>query len=150
MENASKALIIAGAILLAILIIGLGMLIFNQAKEALGNTGMTQQQISTYNAEFQAYEGKFVSGTKTRSLFDLVRNHNLANQDDNTLKISINGKDDPTGINSEKAKIKAGKNYQIVLSYDNITGYVTSISANQVGSVSNSNTNTNTNTNTVP
>ena len=31
MENASKALIIAGAILLAILIISLGILIFSQA-----------------------------------------------------------------------------------------------------------------------
>ena len=33
MENASKALIIAGAILLAILIIALGVFIFNQSKE---------------------------------------------------------------------------------------------------------------------
>ena len=32
MENASKALIIAGAILLAILIIGLGMFIYNSKK----------------------------------------------------------------------------------------------------------------------
>ena len=34
MENASKALIIAGAILLAILIIALGVFIFNKAKSA--------------------------------------------------------------------------------------------------------------------
>ena len=33
MENASKALIIAGAILLSILIIGLGMFIYNQEQE---------------------------------------------------------------------------------------------------------------------
>ena len=33
MENASKALIIAGAILLAILIISLGLIVYNQAKE---------------------------------------------------------------------------------------------------------------------
>ena len=32
MENASKALIIAGAILLAILLISLGIMIFNQAQ----------------------------------------------------------------------------------------------------------------------
>ena len=42
MENASKALIIAGAILLSILIIGLGMMVFNQAKEAMTGTGMDQ------------------------------------------------------------------------------------------------------------
>ena len=33
MENASKALIIAGAILLAILLISLGIMIFNQAQQ---------------------------------------------------------------------------------------------------------------------
>ncbi len=38
MENASKALIIAGAILLAILIIGLGIFIYRQAAKALIDT----------------------------------------------------------------------------------------------------------------
>ena len=33
MENASKALIIAGAILLSILLISLGLIVYNQAKE---------------------------------------------------------------------------------------------------------------------
>ena len=40
MENASKALIIAGAILLAILIISLGILIFNQAQDTVGSVNM--------------------------------------------------------------------------------------------------------------
>ena len=35
MENASKALIIAGAILLSILIIGMGMFIYNQAQDQI-------------------------------------------------------------------------------------------------------------------
>ena len=38
METASKSLIIAGAILLSILIIALGVFIFNQAKSSIGNT----------------------------------------------------------------------------------------------------------------
>ena len=40
MENASKALIIAGAILLSILIIGLGMYIYNMAADAITDTGL--------------------------------------------------------------------------------------------------------------
>ena len=45
MENASKALIIAGAILLAILIIGLGIFIYRQAANTVSDTGMDQLSI---------------------------------------------------------------------------------------------------------
>ena len=45
MENASKALIIAGAILLAILIIGLGIFIYRQAANTVSDTGMDQLAI---------------------------------------------------------------------------------------------------------
>ena len=50
MENASKALIIAGAILLAIIIISLGLMVTNQAKEQVGNANLSAQQIQTFNA----------------------------------------------------------------------------------------------------
>ena len=39
MENASKALIIAGAILLAILLISLGIYIFSQAQSVVNDSG---------------------------------------------------------------------------------------------------------------
>ena len=45
MENASKALIIAGAILLAILLISLGIMIFNQAQDTVTNSGMTEAEL---------------------------------------------------------------------------------------------------------
>ena len=57
MENASKALIIAGAILLAILLISLGIMIFNQAQDTVNNSGMTQAEITTFNNKFLKYEG---------------------------------------------------------------------------------------------
>jgi len=44
MENASKALIIAGAILISILLISLGIMMFNSSK------GTTDQAASTANA----------------------------------------------------------------------------------------------------
>ena len=43
MENASKALIIAGAILLAILLISLGIMIYTQAQNTVQNSGMIYQ-----------------------------------------------------------------------------------------------------------
>ena len=52
MENASKALIIAGAILLSILLITLGIMIFSQAQDTIHNSGMTQAEITTFNNQF--------------------------------------------------------------------------------------------------
>ena len=62
MENASKALIIAGAILLSILLISLGIYIFQQANGVISGSGMTKAEISSFNQQFTKYEG-----TKTGS-----------------------------------------------------------------------------------
>ncbi len=63
MENASKALIIAGAILLSILIISLGIMVYNNAKNTVGNASLDKQEIETFNSQWQAYVG----GNKTAS-----------------------------------------------------------------------------------
>ena len=57
MENASKALIIAGAILLAILLISLGIYIFTGAQDVTKNTGLQTQEAATLNASILKYEG---------------------------------------------------------------------------------------------
>ena len=69
MENASKALIIAGAILLAILIIALGVYIFNQAKN---------------------YEGK-INGTQAKALIDAIRNNNQTMPDLGDILVTTTG-----------------------------------------------------------
>ena len=71
MENASKALIIAGAILLAILLISLGIMIFTQAQDVVSGSGMTEAQISAFNDKFLKYEGKR-KGTMVKSLIQEV------------------------------------------------------------------------------
>ena len=67
MENASKALIIAGAILLAILLISLGIMIFNQAQDTVTNSGMTEAELTSFNNKFVKYEGK-QKGTMVKSM----------------------------------------------------------------------------------
>ena len=59
MENASKALLIAGAILLAILIIAIGMFIYSSAQSNVESsiTQMTTQEVQAYNSQFTSYEG---------------------------------------------------------------------------------------------
>ena len=84
MENASKALIIAGSILVSIVIITLGVMIVTNVTDTIQkNSSLSEQEISTYNQPFEAYLGT-KSGTQARALCDKIRNHNNANTDDET------------------------------------------------------------------
>ncbi len=57
MENASKALIIAGAILLSILIIAIGMYIYNSSTNSIygAATQISQQDIAAFNNQLDMY-----------------------------------------------------------------------------------------------
>lgn len=90
MENASKALIIAGAILLSIAIIGIGMTVYNMASSTIGSINMTDAEISTYNAKFDKYEGT-QTGSTVRAMLDTIRTHNSMNAEDTSKQIVVNG-----------------------------------------------------------
>lgn len=138
MENSSKALIIAGAILLSILIIGLGMAIYQQASGAIGNANMDPQKIQAYNSEFASYEGT-KSGTQVRALLDIIRSHNLANTDDPSLNVvamtssAAGVTAAPTelvtaaAINDIKKTINAGKTYTVDFGYDANSGFIVAV-----------------------
>lgn len=139
MENASKALIIAGAILLSILIIGLGMMIFNQAKEAMDDTGLDKQKIDTYNADFDNYIGERVTGTNVRTLANVVKNHNLAvikadpsaAPGTNNRIVTFNGAHEATAIDTARNAIKSGKMYSVTATY-NSEGLIDSVTATEL------------------
>ena len=84
MENASKALIIAGAILLAILLISLGIMIFNQAQDTVNNSGMSQAEISAFNNQFLKYEGT-QKGSVVKSLISEAITNDVAVEVDGAL-----------------------------------------------------------------
>lgn len=69
MENASKALLIAGAILLCILIIAIGMFIYNSAQSTITESmnSMSTQEIEAFNNQFSGYEG-IQSGSNIKAL----------------------------------------------------------------------------------
>lgn len=130
MENASKALIIAGAILLSILIIALGVFVFNQAKSAMGNTGLTDQQVSAFNSKFEAYEGK-IKGTQAKALVDLIRSNNNTVESDSGESIELQfGGTKTDADSSAKNKIKSGESYTVTFTYRSTgatKGYVQTI-----------------------
>ena len=139
MENASKALIIAGAILLAILIIGLGMLIYSRSSGALDTSTIDQQKVQAYNSPYEQYFGTRVSGSQVKALADTVRAHNNATGADNSLKITINSSGGAYSTNTElntfKGTIQSGKTYTVSAGKDNTgsedynasTGYLINI-----------------------
>lgn len=135
MENASKALIIAGAIILAILIIGLGMFIYQQASGAISGANLDPQKVAAYNAQFEDYEGT-ISGTQARALYSLIRNHNNSKVDDTTLQVAltIEGNDYEAGAKKPASDVaivlpantlKAGKTYNVTFATDPNSGYIT-------------------------
>ena len=81
MENASKAILIAGAVLLVIAIVGIGMTIFITARD---NIEDMDNQISTlavtaHNNKFNIYEGN-VSGAQVLDCIQKAMSNN-SNQD---------------------------------------------------------------------
>lgn len=117
MENASKALIIAGAILLSILIIGLGMAVFNNAKEALSGANLDKEKIATINAQYEAYIGENIKGSQVKTLCNLVRDNNLTADQSETFTITINSVTEATDINKLKNTIANGKTYTVEATY---------------------------------
>ena len=83
MENTSKALLIAGAILLCILIIVIGMFIYNSAGISIDDSieGMSTNEIEAYNSEFTMYDGEQV-GTNIKSLIRIIISNAGLNKDE--------------------------------------------------------------------
>lgn len=73
MENASKALLIAGAILLSILIIAIGMSIYNSASSTINSSigAMSTQEKDAFNNQFTSYEGA-QTGSKVKALIGVL------------------------------------------------------------------------------
>ena len=88
MENASKALIIAGAILLAILIISLGILIYNQASGVVNNNAMSEVEVQQFNQKFTQYEGGRVRGATVNSMLQSVLSNNISQDGDRKVKVT--------------------------------------------------------------
>lgn len=89
MENASKALLIAGAILLSILLITLGIMVFSNAKGTINDVNLDAQQVQAFNSKFIMYCGNKVSAAKVNALVEAVTANNARNTD--KISITIDG-----------------------------------------------------------
>ena len=125
MENASKALIIAGAILLSILLISLGILIFSQAQDTIGSINMNEQEVMAFNNKFTPYEGESIRGSQVNALAQAVITNNQSALDKGetaTKGITMEGEginiDDKATSKSVK-KLPSGTLYKVTFEYKN-------------------------------
>ncbi len=126
MENASKALIIAGAILLSILLISLGIMIFNTAQDTTKNSGMTQAQVSAFNNKFSKYEGT-IKGSEVRSLIqEVVASNGDDNNKNASRQITINkdSKAIVSGTTADSSGILTTKSYTVKITEYNDDGTI--------------------------
>ena len=136
MENASKALIIAGAILLSILLISLGIMVYNNAKNTIGNANLDKQEIESFNAEWASYEGTAVSASKVQAMVQAVNASNAteAKKGANAKYITITtgGAAKTSAVTAQPSAfatsgIAQNKTYAVKLGYDQKTGCVVGI-----------------------
>ena len=125
MENASKALIIAAAVLIAILLIAFGMNIFNSTGSSADNleVTMTATEIASFNGKFTQHQGSNKSLAVVRAVADKVIAHNATNEN---RKVKMNGKDNPNQIMADVAAL-TGSTFTINVTIDANTGLVTDI-----------------------
>lgn len=116
MENASKALIIAGSILISILVISLGVVIFRIMSDTVEkNANLNKQQIEAFNSKISPYIGESISGSQVNELMQRIRsiNQKADSTEDNIRKVSVkyNGTEGVTSVIT-------GKYYSVQGSYD--------------------------------
>lgn len=91
MENASKALIMAGAVLIAILIISLGIFVFNRASgDAKEQANLDKEEIAAFNSKLTPYLGR-QSGSQVNALIQYVISvdNSAVSNEDLVKRISI-------------------------------------------------------------
>ena len=115
MENASKALIIAGAILIAILLITIGILLINSGSGVAesGTREMASQEIQIFNSQFTPYEGT-KKGSELKSLFSKVQ---ASNATDRNHQVYFMG-NTPTGERVKNVeKLESSRTYTVSFEY---------------------------------
>ncbi len=139
MENATKALLIAAAVLVAILIISLGLAVYNKASNATDSADLSSAEIQAQNEKFIKYEGSHKRGSEVNALLETVLNSNLTTSSDGA-KVEVK-KGTETLVSKTGTSIKkqdTSKLYTITCTRGN-SGVVTSITIKEEGTTTPSN-----------
>jgi len=83
MENATKALLIAAAVLIVIVLIALGVVLLNSGSDVTGQAKSVSEStsIQAFNAQFTGYLGERQTASSVRALHTAIEASNKANAD---------------------------------------------------------------------
>lgn len=132
MENATKALLIAAAVLIAILIISLGLVVYNTSAETVKSANLSQQEVQSANEKFARYNGENKRGSEVNAMLQTVLNANVdaaaANETGRQVSVTL----DNSEILAKTAKSIAkqadtSKLYKIEVQYNGFGGLVDKI-----------------------
>lgn len=132
MENATKALLIAAAVLIAILIISLGLVVYNSSAETVKSANLSQQEVQSANEKFARYNGENKRGSEVNAMLQTVLNANVdaaaAKETDRQVSVTL----DASEILSKTAKsitkqADTSKLYKIEVQYNGNGGLVDKI-----------------------
>lgn len=130
MENAAKALLIAGAILICIVLISVGMAILSAAQDVTDGVGdtTTSQAVQAFNSPFMAYSGT-QKGSAVKSLLQAVSASNANNGSNKTIEIEHESTKttDPSTIVLEASKITPSGRYTVEVKSVDKEGYIDAI-----------------------
>ena len=121
MENATKALLIAAAILIAILIISLGLVVYRIAAETVGSANLSEAEMAAFNGKFEPSAGPRVSGAMVNSLLSTVMSHNRQAATAGEPTVTVSGGNTGAAVDMTAGtitKVNTGAYYSVTLTYD--------------------------------
>ena len=138
MENASKALLIAAAILVVLIIMAIGMAVVQQVNNARTNANLDSTQIEAFNSKWEAYRGINKTASEVQSVFSAAIANNASEKKLGTNRfVTVTGL---TGLNISGSataltttvpnSVSNGSNYSISLTYGD-NGLVSTITIGQ-------------------
>lgn len=121
MENASKALLIAGGVLITMIIASFGVYLYGVYHSHAENVmnRLTESQITEFNAKFLAFEGRDLTANEVVSILNLVVECNK-NNEINKQKITV----EFNNVGQQYDIVAAAKTYKLN-EVNNLTGEIT-------------------------
>ncbi len=137
MDNVSKALIMSGAILLAIAMVGFGMYMYSSSSSLgdVASTYMDSTQAHLANSELRQYAGPKKEGSKVKDLLEYIDVLNVNNRFPVKIEIA-SSKFDPSGtgaIIKNKSEVRDNGLYSLIWADANNDGYYDKLQITSVG-----------------
>lgn len=142
MENASKALLMTGSILIGVILLSLGVYLYRSMSEfqSVQSSTFTEEQLTQYNLEFLSYDKKVMYGTDVITVLNkaIDSNKKYAEDDEfNFIDIGFKLKDSVSAVTTEYTWNSKTKRYDSKTLKTPVTGKTYSFETGKLYQLSN-------------